>query len=188
MSADTEKIDLKPHYHLNQTLDSLTGVSKTLIKVKNEWAAVALNKFHNDSKVDYEFNIDGEEINCTLEWDSNFEPGGYKEKNDIAKEGAESLAFFVMSILLNYHYANQSEIGEGVDWGFQNNRPESDNFYIGCHYVEVSGIIEEKSSNKGTYRIKAKHTQIEKGTRKDEQTSVIVTIFKSPITIKEIHV
>ncbi|MCX8481923.1 MAG: hypothetical protein ORN58_08395 [Sediminibacterium sp.] len=55
------------------------------------------------------------------------------------------------------------------------------------HYVEISGILEESKTNTLKGRIKDKHEQIKKGSKKDKSSSVIVTLFKKPITVKEIH-
>lgn len=55
------------------------------------------------------------------------------------------------------------------------------------HYVEISGILEESKTNTLKGRIKDKHEQIKKGSKKDKSSSVIVTLFKKPINVKEIH-
>lgn len=55
------------------------------------------------------------------------------------------------------------------------------------HYVEISRILEESKTNTLKGRIKDKHEQIKKGSKKDKSSSVIVTLFKKPINVKEIH-
>jgi len=93
-----------------------------------------------------------------------------------------------MAVLLGFKYVQQSEIGEGVDYGFQKEDPDPENFFKGCHYVEISGLLEENGSNTLANRIKIKHEQIEKGRRPNNNlSSVIVTHFQKPITIKEEH-
>lgn len=54
-------------------------------------------------------------------------------------------------------------------------------------YVEVSGLLEETKSNTLKERIKDKHNQINKGSKRTKTSSVIVTLFSKPITVKEVH-
>ena len=112
-----------------------------------------------------------------------------KENKDLANHGGVAMAWFVMAILLDYKYVEQSEIGEGVDYRFMKSVPNDDdlNFLDDYHYVEVSGILEESSTNTLNGRLKTKHTQITKGSRRLEPSSVIVTLFSVPKTVKEIH-
>jgi hypothetical protein len=99
------------------------------------------------------------------------------------------MAWFVMSVLLDYNYVEQSEIGAGVDYRFMKSEPNDDdlNFLDDYHYVEVSGILEELGTNTLKRRVKDKHSQIMRGSKQTEPSSVIVTLFCTPITVKEIH-
>lgn len=106
----------------------------------------------------------------------------------MAEDGGVSLAMFVMSVLLDYKYVHQSEIGEGVDYRFKKEAPSDDNFLQEGHFIEVSGILEESPTNNLKTRMKSKHQQIISGSRSDEKSSIIVTIFERPFTIKEIHI
>ena len=110
-----------------------------------------------------------------------------QERRKIAEEGAVAVAMFVMSILLDYKYLSQTEIGEGVDYQFQKEVPTTENFLAGSHYVEISGLLEENGTNTLLNRVRKKHEQINKGTRKDESSSVIITLFRNPATVKELH-
>src|SRR5699024_4491874 len=101
----TDEIDA---YHLDQTIDALRGPSKELIVVNNQWAAVALDKFHKDSKTIIEFEINGEKSNMILEWDSNFSKMAMKEEVDMANFGGVALAWFVMAVLQKYTIVEQS--------------------------------------------------------------------------------
>lgn len=176
-------------FHLNETLTKLSGPSQDLIKVNNQWAAVALNIFHSDSKAKIMFAIDGNSEEMLLNWDSGFSTAGMRERIDMANHGGVGMAMFVMSVLLGYSYAEQSERGDGVDYRFTKTEPKDDdlNFLNNYHYVEVSGILEESLSNTLKARIKNKHGQIDKGGKRLESSSVIVTLFSEPKTVKEIH-
>jgi hypothetical protein len=174
-------------YHLNQTVNSLKGPSKEQIIVFNQWAAVGFNLFHQGSSAAMDFTVDKNPIKIKLSWDSEFSADAMKERKKIAEEGGVSLAFFIMSVLLGYKYLQQSEIGEGVDYRFQKEEPATDNFFADSHYVEISGLLEENGSNTLLNRIRDKHKQIGKGIRRDQPSSVIVTLFESPITVKELH-
>lgn len=176
-------------YHLNQTCDFLKGPTKEHILVQNQWAASALNQFHPNSKVVFEFNVDSNIEKSLLYWDSNFSTSVMNETVDIANNAGVAIAWFVMSVILDFKYVEQSEIGEGVDYLFKKNEPDDDdlNFLNEGHFVEVSGILRETRTNNLTGRIKKKHEQIRRGTRKEESSSVIVTLFSSPITVKELH-
>lgn len=98
-------------------------------------------------------------------------------------------ASFVMSVLLNYVYVEQTEIGDGVDYRFKQAEPDDDdlNFLDDYHYVEISGILQESKTNTLKGRIKDKHDQIKRGGKRDKSSSVVVTLFNSPVTVKEIH-
>lgn len=174
-------------YHLDDTTKNLQGPSKEQIIVFNQWAAVALNKFHSNSKIGFEFNINGKITKHILNWNSDFSQDAMKEKTELANFGGVSLAMFVMSVLSDYKYVNQSEIGTGVDYGFQKSHPTSDNFFQDCHYVEISGLLKENGTNTLINRVKIKHQQIDKGSNKNEPSSVIVTLFEQPLTVKEKH-
>ena len=174
-------------YHLNQIVERLKGASPEQLTVFNQWAAVALDRYHQNSSAIFEFIIDNKNRECNLCWNSNFPKAAMREEVKIAEDGGVSLAFFVMSVLLGYRYVQQSEIGEGVDYGFQINTPDPENFFKDCHHVEISGLLEERGGNTLASRVKYKHGQIDKGSRKNDPSSVIVTHFKKPITVKEIH-
>src|SRR5690349_16502210 len=128
-------------YHLSQTLSTLAGPTKEQIISLNQWAAVALDKFHAESKAIFEFSIDDYASTHLVEWDSSFSKVAMKEDVDIANNGGVAIAFFVMAVLLNYRYTEQTEIGEGVDYLFKENEPGDDdlNFLDAPHYVEISG-------------------------------------------------
>lgn len=175
--------------HLNCALDKLVGPSRELLIVNNQWAAVALNRFHTNSNAPFSFVIDGKEEKILLSWDSEFSTAGMKEKNDMANHGGVSLAMFVMSVLMDYTYVEQSEIGDGVDYWFSKSEPKEEelNFLSDYHFVEVSGILEESNTNNLVIRVRAKHKQIDAGGKRNETSSVIVTLFSEPRTVKEKH-
>ncbi|MCL1671690.1 hypothetical protein [Elizabethkingia ursingii] len=176
-------------FDISIVAEELKGPTKEQIAFYNQHAIVGFDKFHKNSEVEYEFVIDGEIRKIKLQWDSNFSKAGIKEKRDIANFGGVAMAYFVMSILFNYKYVEQSEIGEGVDYRFLEVEPADDdlNFLDNGHYVEISGILEEKGSNTLKNRISQKHSQINNGTRCSEKSSVVVTLLKKPLTIKEVH-
>lgn len=176
-------------YNLNQTLQRLTGPTKEQIIVQNQWAATALDRYHSDSKAEIEFYLDGILQKRILSWESDFSKAAMKEDKDMANHGGVALAMFVMSNLLDYCYVEQSEIGDGVDYRFMKAIPTDDdlNFLNDYHFVEVSGILEESKTNTLKGRVRDKHDQIKRGGKRDEPSSVIVTLFSNPITVKEIH-
>ena len=47
--------------------------------------------------------------------------------------------------------------------------------------------MEELKSNTLSTRLKEKHQQIKKGAKRIENSSVIVTLFKQPKAVKEVH-
>lgn len=174
-------------YNLSQTVDLLDGFSKEQIIVFNQWAATGLDRYHKDSKATFKFLVDGEEKTLTLEWDSNFSKDAMVERRKIAEEGGVSLAMFVMAVLLDYRWACQTEIGEGVDYRFQKARPSIENFLANSHHIEVSGLLEESKSNTFKDRVKIKLGQIRKGNKQGQECSVVITLFSDPKTIKEAH-
>jgi hypothetical protein len=176
-------------FNLKQTIDTLSGPTKEQIIVNNYWAAIAFDRFHHDSKAVIEFLLHGQSKRAILRWESNFSKAAMKEDKDMANHGGVAMAWFVMSVLLDYRYVQQSEIGEGVDYRFMKSEPSDDdlNFLDDHHFVEVSGILVESKTNTLKGRIKDKHSQIIKGSRRNEPSSVIVTLFSAPITVKEIH-
>lgn len=174
-------------YHLDQVVDNLKGASKEQIIVFNQWAAVGLNKYHQDSVAQFHFVIHGKETALKIRWNSDFEQASMRERKHIAEDGGVSIAFFIMTMLLDYKYVMQSEIGEGVDYSFHKLYPDDDNFYKDGHFIEISGILQQSETNTLEKRIKDKHAQIKKGSRKDGSSSVIVTLFNKPLAIKEIH-
>lgn len=175
--------------HLDLTTKKLKGPTQEQIITCNQWAATAFDIFHPESNAEIEFNIDGSIVKAILEWDSNFSKSAMKEKIDMANHGGVAMAWFVMSVLENYSYVEQSEIGDGVDYRFKVVEPDDDdlNFLDDFHYVEISGILEESKTNTLKGRINYKHEQIQKGGKRDKSSSVIVTLFKTPTTVKEIH-
>ncbi len=175
--------------HLNDTLVILKGPTHAQITVNNQWAAVALDRFHKGSNSKIDVSIDGSNEIIELGWDSNFSTAAMKEEIYMAYHGGESIAMFVMSVLCGFKYVEQSEIGTGVDYCFNMNEPGDDNlnFLDGGHYVEISGILKETKNNTLKSRVKDKHEQINRGGAKTLPSSVIVTLFSEPKIIKEVH-
>lgn len=176
-------------YSLNQTLKLLKGPTREQLIVGNQWAAVAFDKFHKNSQANIKFLIDNNEEYAVFEWDSNFSSAAMNECVDMANHGGVALAFFIMSVLKNYSYVEQTEIGDGVDYRFKKFEPDDDdlNFLDDFHYVEVSGILKESRTNTLKSRIQVKHAQIKKGGKRDMPSSVIVTLFSTPESVKENH-
>ncbi len=176
-------------YSLNQTLDNLKGPTLEQIVFHNQWAAVAFDRFHLNSQSSIKFILDGVEKLVNLKWDSKFSKSAMKEDVDMANHGGVAMAWFVMSVILDYSYVEQTEIGDGVDYRFRKTEPSDDelNFLDDYHYVEISGVLQEKSTNTLERRVKDKHRQIKRGAKRDLSSSVIVTLFEEPKTIKEIH-
>jgi len=176
-------------HHLNQTAKKLKGPSLAQMETHNQWAACALDRYHSGSKADFSFEIDGENQQIQLEWDSNFSKAAMAEEKDMANHGGVALAWFVMSVLKNYGYVAQTTIKTGVDYCFMEKEPSDDdlNFLDLPHYIEVSGILQEFGSNTLKNRIKLKHEQIKRGNKRDKESSVIVTLFSKPVTVKELH-
>lgn len=176
-------------YHLDITKIKLAGPTTAQIESCNQWAATALDKYHFNSEADFEFEIHGILTKIKLAWDSNFSKAAMKEENDMANHGGVALAWFAMSTLLDYDYVEQSEIGDGVDYRFMKGVPNDDdlNFMDDFHYVEISGILQESGTNTLKARIKGKHEQIKRGGKRNESSSVIVTLFSQPKTVKEYH-
>ena len=176
-------------YHLDTTKAKLKGPTQEQIVSCNQWAATAFDKYHNDSKTEISLDIDGTLTKSIFEWDSKFSKAAMKEDKDMANHGGVAMAWFVMSVLLDYGYVEQSEIGDGVDYRFKKEEPDDDdlNFLDDYHYVEISGILQESKTNTLKGRIKDKHEQIKRGGKSGKPSSVIVTLFNSPATVKEIH-
>ncbi|PVD54250.1 hypothetical protein DC498_02395 [Terrimonas sp.] len=176
-------------YHLDITITKLKGPTEAQIITCNQWAATGLDKFHVNSEAEIEFEIDGATTTAKLLWDSNFSKAAMKEEKDMANHGGVALAWFAMSVLLDYGYVEQTEIGDGVDYRFMKQEPNDDdlNFMDNFHHVEISGILQEYKTNTLKGRIKDKHEQIDRGGKRNESSSVIVTLFSQPKTVKEIH-
>ncbi len=176
-------------YHLDATKAKLSGPTQEQIITCNQWAATAFDRYHSGSKAEIGFDIDGTAAKANLAWDSNFSKAAMKEDKDIANHGGVAMAWFVMSVLLDFGYVEQSEIGDGVDYRFKKAEPDDEdlNFLDDYHYVEISGILQETRTNTLKGRIKDKHEQINRGGKRDKPSSVIVTLFNAPTTIKEIH-
>lgn len=176
-------------YHLDTTKTKLTGTTTAQIDSCNQWAATALDKYHSNSKADIVFDIHCISTKAKLVWNSNFSKAAMKEEKDMANHGGVALAWFAMSVLLDYVYVEQTEIGDGVDYRFMKEEPDDDdlNFMGNFHYVEISGILQESKTNTLKGRIKDKHEQINRGGKRNESSSVIVTLFSELKTVKEIH-
>lgn len=176
-------------YHLDKTKAKLKGPTQEQIISCNQWAATALDRYHNDSKAEISFVVDGTLVKAILDWNSKFSKAAMKEDKDMANHGGVAMAWFVMSVLLDYGYVEQSEIGDGVDYRFKKEEPDDDdlNFLDDYHYVEISGILQESKTNTLKGRIMDKHKQIERGGKSGKPSSVIVTLFNAPTTVKEIH-
>jgi hypothetical protein len=177
------------NYHLDLIKEKLRGPTIEQIITCNQWAATAFDKYYTNSKTVIQFSIDGTLTMANLEWNSDFSKTAMKEDKDIAHHGGVAMAWFVMSVLLNHSSVEQSEIGDGVDYRFQKEPTHEDdlNFLGNYHYVEISGILQESKTNTLKRRIKEKHDQIQRGGKSDKASSVIVTLFSEPSTIKEIH-
>jgi hypothetical protein len=172
---------------LNETANRLQGPTREQILVGNQWAATALDLYHTGGETVFEFDLDGIWQSTKITWNSDFSKAAMRERKDMANHGAVAIAMFVMAVLLDYRFAEQSEIGEGVDYQFMENPPANDdlNFMQGGHHVEVSGILEEGGSNTLAGRLREKHAQINEGKRKAAgKASAIVTLFKQPKTVK----
>jgi hypothetical protein len=176
-------------FHLDVVKEKLKGPTEAQIISYNQWAATALDKFHTDSTAVVHFDIEGEISEVRLNWDSGFSKAAMREKKDMANFGGVAMAFFVMSVLKDYSYVEQTEIGDGVDYRFKMQEPSDDdlNFLNDYHFVEISGILEESQTNTLSRRIKEKHSQIDSGEKHNEASSVIVTLFNQPKIVKEIH-
>jgi len=176
-------------YNLNQTLERLKGPTLAQMETHIQWAACALDRFHEGSGVLFSFEIDGEKQQIQLEWDSDFSKAAMQEDKDMANNGGVALAWFLMSVMKGFGYVTQTVIGDGVDYCFKAEEPLEDdlNFLDFPHYVEVSGILEESASNTIKKRLKQKHDQISRGNKKNQSSSVIVTLFNAPLTVKELH-
>lgn len=176
-------------YSLSSTEIKLKGPTKEQIITQNQWAAVALDQFHSGSSAIIELEIEGIISNAQLSWSSNFSKAAMREAKDIANQGGVALAWFVMSVIKGYGYVEQTEIGDGVDYFFKVNEPNDEelNFLDEAHYVEVSGLLKETKGNTLKKRVDDKHKQIDRGEKRDKPSSVIVTLFSHPKTIKEVH-
>jgi len=176
-------------YHLDLLLEKLSGPPKEHIIFQNYWAAIGFDRYHQNSKTEIEFVVDGKSIKAMLSWNSNFSKVTMKESIDIANHGGVAMAWFLMTIILGYTYVEQTEIGDGVDYRFMKAEPTDDdlNFLDEYHYVEISGILEESKTNTVKSRLKIKHDQINRGGKRDKPSSVIVTLFSHPKTVVEIH-
>ncbi len=91
-------------YSLNQTLDNLKGPTLEQIVFHNQWAAVAFDRFHLNSQSSIKFILDGVEKLVNLKWDSKFSKSAMKEDVDMANHGGVAMAWFVMSVILDYSY------------------------------------------------------------------------------------
>lgn len=175
-------------YHLSTTSESLGGASKELITVNNQWAAVGLDKTHDNSKARFTISIDGKQREIDLKWDSTFPKDGMRSKHNIAEFGGVSLACFVMTQILDYNYLMQSEIGEGVDYRFVKvENDEDDPYNLEGIHVEVSGILDGIQKDIDT-RVKIKHAQIRKGTHSDESCAVLISCLSFAKSIFETYV
>ena len=176
-------------YHIDNTKEKLRGPTEEQIIVYNQWAATAFDIFHSNSIAEILLVIDGNTKKVLLEWNSNFSKAAMKEEIDMANHGGVAMAWFVMSVLKGYKYVEQSHIGDGVDYLFKELEPNDDdlNFLNNSHFVEISGILQESKTNTLKGRIKKKHDQIKQGAKSNKSSSVIVTLFSQPKTVKETH-
>lgn len=176
-------------YHLDLIKEKLRGPTIEQIVFHNQWAATAFDRYHKNSKAAIVFDIEGTVMQVNLLWNSEFSKAAMKEDKDMANHGGVAMSWFVMSVLMDYSYVEQTEIGDGVDYRFKKAEPNDDdlNFMDDFHHVEVSGILQESKTNTLKGRIKDKHEQIKKGGKSDKPSSVIVTLFSQPKTVKEIH-
>ncbi|MBI1184144.1 hypothetical protein GC194_07725 [bacterium] len=176
-------------FHLNDVIELLKGPTREQIITHNQWAATGLDRYHHHSQAKFSFIIEDASETILLKWESNFSKAAMQEDKNIADHGGVALAWFVMSVLFNYKYVEQTHIGNGVDYRFIKNEPDDDdlNFLDEYHYVEVSGLLEESKTNKLRYRVTDKHKQIERGDKNSELSSVIVTLFSEPVTVIERH-
>lgn len=176
--------------HLDEVVDKLKGPTREQLIVGNQWAVTALERFHKEGIAKFEFEIDGIRHSSLVTWDADFSRATMKERVDMAHNGGVALGMFVMSVLKDYVYVEQTEIGEGTDYKFMKKVPDDNdlNFLEGGHYVEMSGLLEESPSNTLTGRIRDKHQQIRKGRGIKKEASVIVTLFRQPKTVKEVHI
>ncbi|WP_315822159.1 hypothetical protein [Paraflavitalea speifideaquila] len=150
---------------INLTLKKLKGPTQEQIITFNQWAIVALERYHPNETAAFEFEVDGIRHSSKLIWDNQFSRSAMREKVDMANFGGVAIAMFVMAVFLNYSYVEQTEIGDGVDYKFLENEPDENdlNFLAGGHYVEASGILEETGTNTLAARLKTKHQQITRG-------------------------
>lgn len=178
-------------FHLDDTLQTLSGPTKEQIKVKNQWAVTAFRKYHTSDTLLISMKIDNAERKIELKFDTSFSSSAMKEDIDKAHHGGESMAWFLMSVILGYKYLVQTEIGEGCDYRFSKEIPSDDDLnFLSNEFenIEISGILEESNTNTVQSRINKKHKQINKGTRSSEPSSIIVTLFKNPLVVKEKHI
>lgn len=189
LNLTLEIAQIMDQYHLDITRTKLKGPTDAQIITCNQWAATGLDKFHINSEAEIEFDIDGVVTTAKLLWDSKFSKAAMKEEKDMANHGGVALAWFAMSVLLDYRYVEQTEIGDGVDYRFMKQEPNDDdlNFMDNFHHVEISGILREYKTNTLKGRLKVKHEQIDRGGKRNESSSVIITLFSQPKTVKEIH-
>jgi hypothetical protein len=176
-------------YHLDMTKLKLSGPTKAQIESNNQWAATALDNYHTNSMAEITLEIYGAVSKARLKWDSNFSKAAMKEEIDMAHHGGVAFAWFTMSVILDYTYVEQTEIGDGVDYRFMKSEPSDEdlNFMNNFHYVEISGILQESRGNSLKGRVNDKHQQIEKGGKRNEESSVLVTLFSQPKTVLEKH-
>ncbi|MEP7268493.1 MAG: hypothetical protein ABI844_12770 [Saprospiraceae bacterium] len=177
-------------YLLSDTLKHLTGPSKEQIIVNNQWASVAFGKYHANNIVKIKLLVNEGNEHFQLKLESSFSKAAMKEEKYMAFHGAESLAWFLMSVLNGYKYLSQSEIGEGCDYRFYKDIPNDANLNFlseEFEFIEISGIMEESKTNTIRIRLKQKHLQLTKGTKRDEPSSIIVSLFKQPTIVKVKH-
>ncbi|MDP2235026.1 MAG: hypothetical protein Q8J88_01210 [Bacteroidales bacterium] len=179
----------RQQYNINETLEKLSGPTPEEIIVKNQKAITALDLFHKSSRAKFKFSIDGTLHKTEIAWDSNFQKNASRDKRQLAENGAISFAWFLMSVLLDYSHLEQTEQKDGTDYFFMKEIPPEDdlNFLKNSHYVEISGLLEEKGSNTLKKRLKDKHGQISRGRKADQPSSVIVSLIKFPNVIKDLH-
>lgn len=74
--------------HLNDTVKKLLGPTSEQVTVWNQWAAYALNKYHNCGRAVFEFDLNGAKQSKTIIWDSKFSKAAMREHRKLAENGA----------------------------------------------------------------------------------------------------
>ncbi len=89
---------------LNLIEERLKGPTIEQLRVGNQWAITALDRFHADSMARFEFDIDGIGSSAIRIWESSFSTAAMRERKDMANHGGVAIAMFIMSVILDYGY------------------------------------------------------------------------------------